>query len=73
MKFWIRKFKIEYLVESQKGVLNKLIKKSQSNSVDEVNNLENDENINSNLLIEELDSADTTTNICDPSQRTNIS
>ncbi|XP_058778632.1 uncharacterized protein LOC131652705 [Vicia villosa] len=43
------------------------------NSLDEVNNLENHENTNSDLLIEELDSVDTTKNICDPSQWTNIS
>lgn len=43
------------------------------NNVDEVNNLDNDENTNNNLLIEELDCVDTTRNIRDPSQLTNIS
>lgn len=43
------------------------------NNVKEVNNLDNDENTNNNLLIEELDSVDTTRNICDPGQWINIS
>ncbi|XP_058734057.1 uncharacterized protein LOC131605754 [Vicia villosa] len=93
-----KKKRIDALVESQKGALDKFIKtnkKSSSNEqvnnvetnnididnenenidyfVEEVNNIDNEENANSNLLTEGLHSVEATKNIYDPSQWINIS